>query len=300
MNVTPPKFKVRKKKLGSYPFISVILSVTLALFVIGIFGALIIYSKELERTVRENVRVQVFLKNHISETQRIQIEKRLSAQAFVLKKNNTPQLEFISKEEAAKQFIKETGEDFQKFLGENPLRDAFLVNIDERYHDSKSMEKIKADLEQMEGVFQVYYVESVIASINKNVARIGLILAGLAALLMAIVVILIHNTLRLALFSQRFLIRSMQLVGAKKWFIQGPFVGRAALHGFIAGIIASGLLLGVLYTAHQRIEDLSLIQNNTRLAMLVGSLLVIGIFVAVISTWRAVSKYLKLSLDELY
>jgi cell division transport system permease protein len=92
----------------------------------------------------------------------------------------------------------------------------------------------------------------------------------------------------------------MQLVGAKKWFIQGPFVGRAALHGFIAGIIASGLLLGVLYTAHQRIEDLSLIQNNTRLAMLVGSLLVIGIFVAVISTWRAVSKYLKLSLDELY
>lgn len=294
------KFKVRKKNLGSYPFISVLLSVTLALFVIGVFGALLIYSKELERTVRENVKIQVFLKNHISEPQRIQIQKKLSAQYFVLVKNNEPVLQFVSKEEAAKQFIKETGEDFQKFLGDNPLRDALLINVAEQYHDKKSMERIKSEVEQMEGVFQVYYVESVIASMNKNVARIGLVLIGLAVLLLIIVVALIHNTLRLALFSQRFLIRSMQLVGAKKWFIQGPFVTRAALHGFIAGLLASGLLIGLLYLAHQRIQELSLIQNTNRLAILVGSMVVIGIFVAVVSTYRAVSKYLRLSLDELY
>lgn len=278
---------------------SVVFSVTLALFVIGAFGALVIYSKELERSVRENVRVQVFLKN-ISEAQRVQLEKKLSTQAFVLKRDQKPVIQFVSKQEAAKQFIKDTGEDFQKFLGDNPLRDAYLVNVDAKYHDAKSMEKIKADVEQIEGVFQVFYVENVVASINKNVTRIGFVLMGLALLLLIVVVVLIHNTLRLALFSQRFLIRSMQLVGAKKWFIQGPFITRAALHGTLAGILAGGLLIALIYAANKRIEELALIQNNTRLAALIGSLVVIGIFVAVLSTYSAVSKYLKLSLDELY
>lgn len=299
MSTPPVKFKVRKKKLGSYPFVSVVFSVTLALFVIGAFGALVIYSKELERSVRENVRVQVFLKN-ISEAQRVQLEKKLSTQAFVLKRDQKPVIQFVSKQEAAKQFIKDTGEDFQKFLGDNPLRDAYLVNVDAKYHDAKSMEKIKADVEQIEGVFQVFYVENVVASINKNVTRIGFVLMGLALLLLIVVVVLIHNTLRLALFSQRFLIRSMQLVGAKKWFIQGPFITRAALHGTLAGILAGGLLIALIYAANKRIEELALIQNNTRLAALIGSLVVIGIFVAVLSTYSAVSKYLKLSLDELY
>ncbi|MFZ6002068.1 MAG: cell division protein FtsX [Bacteroidota bacterium] len=299
MSTPPVKFKVRKKKLGSYPFVSVVFSVTLALFVIGAFGALVIYSKELERSVRENVRVQVFLKN-ISEAQRVQLEKKLSTQAFVLKRDQKPVIQFVSKQEAAKQFIKDTGEDFQKFLGDNPLRDAYLVNVDAKYHDAKSMEKIKADVEQIEGVFQVFYVENVVASINKNVTRIGFVLMGLALLLLIVVVVLIHNTLRLALFSQRFLIRSMQLVGAKKWFIQGPFITRAALHGTLAGILAGGLLIALIYAANKRVEELALIQNNTRLAALIGSLVVIGIFVAVLSTYSAVSKYLKLSLDELY
>lgn len=299
MSTPPVKFKVRKKKLGSYPFVSVVFSVTLALFVIGAFGALVIYSKELERSVRENVRVQVFLKN-ISEAQRVQLEKKLSTQAFVLKRDQKPVIQFVSKQEAAKQFIKDTGEDFQKFLGDNPLRDAYLVNVDAKYHDTKSMEKIKADVEQIEGVFQVFYVENVVASINKNVTRIGFVLMGLALLLLIVVVVLIHNTLRLALFSQRFLIRSMQLVGAKKWFIQGPFITRAALHGTLAGILAGGLLIALIYATNKRVEELALIQNNTRLAALIGSLVVIGIFVAVLSTYSAVSKYLKLSLDELY
>jgi cell division transport system permease protein len=296
----PTKFKVRKKKLGSYPFISVVLSVTLALFVIGVFGTMVIYSKELERTVRENVRVQVFLKSGLSEAQRSQLEKKIAAQPFILHRDQKPVMQFISKEEAAKQFIKETGEDFQKFLGDNPLRDAYLVNVDEKFHDRKNMEQIRERVEKIEGVFQVFYVESVVASINKNVTRIGLVLVGLAALLLIVVVILIHNTLRLALFSQRFLIRSMQLVGARRWFIQGPFITRAALHGLLAGLLASGLLVGLIYAANKRIEELTLIQNTDRLALLIGGLVLIGIFVAVLSTYRAVSKYLKLSLDELY
>jgi cell division transport system permease protein len=290
--------KYRKKKLGSYPFVSVVFSITLALFVIGVFGALVIYSKELEQAVRDNVKVQVFLKSQLTSEQIKQIEKALSAKPFVSKSANS--LQFVSKEEAAKQFIRETGEDFKKFLGENPLRNAYLVRIDQAFHNPASLTKIKNEVEQMTGVFQVYYVENVIDSINKNVTKIGLVLMGLVALLLVTIVLLINNTIRLALFSQRFLIRSMQLVGAKRWFIQQPFLGRAILHGAIAGIIASALLLGLLSLATKRIEELTLIQNNDRLLLLMASLLLMGMVVAVASTYRAVAKYLNLSLDELY
>lgn len=291
---------MRKKKLGSYPYISVVFSITLALFVIGVFGVLIIYSSELERAIRDNVKVQVFLKNNLTESQRIQVEKNLSSRYFIPKDKSKPAIQFVSKEEAAKMVIKETGQDFKKFLGENPLRDAFHVSIDPAYHDSTSMAKIKTDVEAISGVYQVYFVENLIESINKNVTKIVLILAGVAALLLLTVVLLINNTLRLALFSQRFLIRSMQLVGATRWFIQRPFLFRAILHGFIAGIIASALLFGLISLAHRRIEDLALIQNGDRILILAAGLLVLGVFVAFFSTYRAVSKYLQLSLDELY
>ena len=300
MTTEVPKFKVRKKNLGSYPYLSVVLSITLALFVIGVFGLLVIYSKELERIVRENVKIQVYLKNQTSETQRLQIEKNLSSRYFLLKKPGEKSIQFIPKEEAAKQFIQDTGEDFQNFLGENPLRDAFLVSVDPTFHDKISMAKIKSEVGQINGVFQVYYVENLVESINKNVTKIGLILLGLAALLLLTVVLLINSTLRLALFSQRFLIRSMQLVGAKRWFIQRPFLFRASLHGLLAGIIASGLLISLISFANKRIEDLDLIQNTNRIIILLWSLLIMGIVVAVLSTYRAVRKYLKLSLDELY
>ncbi|MFM8849311.1 MAG: cell division protein FtsX, partial [Cytophagales bacterium] len=126
------------------------------------------------------------------------------------------------------------------------------------------------------------------------------VLMSLVVLLLVTIVLLINNTIRLALFSQRFLIRSMQLVGAKRWFIQKPFLGRAILHGIIAGVIASALLVSVISFATRRIEELALIQNNDRLITLVGLLLVVGVVVAFGSTYRAVAKYLNLSLDELY
>lgn len=298
MTTPEKKFKVRKKKLGSYPYVSVVLSITLALFVIGVFGALVIYSKELERVVRENVKVQVYLKSQVSDNQRIQIEKSLASKPFVSKDKES--IQFISKDDAAKQFIEETGEDFKKFLGENPLRDAYLVRIQEGYHDTESLKKIKADVEQITGIFQVHYIENVIDSINKNITKIGLILMGLVGLLMIVVVLLINNTLRLALFSQRFLIRSMQLVGARSWFIQRPFLLRAGLHGLLAGILASALLILLVSFATRKVEDLVLIQNNNRLFLLLSTLLGLGMLVAVASTYRAVNKYLKLSLDELY
>lgn len=294
------EFNVKTKKLGSYPFFSVVFSITLALFVIGLFGVLVIYSQELGRVVRENVKIQVYLKSTMQKEDLPAFEKLLAASDFILKDTTKKTLVFISKEEAAKQFIQDTGEDFKKFLGENPLRDAYLVTINPLFQDKKNLAEIKTRLEKMKGVFQVYYVESLIESVNKNIAKIGLVLLGLASLLLLIVVLLINNTVRLALFSQRFLIRSMQLVGATRTFIQWPFVLRAALNGAVSGLLAGSLLWSIIRYGHAQIEDLQLIANQERITILLASLLALGIFVAVLSTWRAVHKYLNLSLDELY
>ncbi len=298
------EFKVKKKKLGSYPFISVVFSITLALFVVGVFGILVIYTDEIGIVVKENVKIQVFLKNQLDEKQIKVVEKQILKMGFAQKDTSKHPVIFVSKEEAGKQFIKDTGEDFKAFLGENPLRNAYLVSVDPAYQTKESLASIKFNVEKIPGVFQVYYVESLIEEINKNIARIGFVLAGMASILIIVVVLLINNTLRLALFSQRFIIRSMQLVGATKGFILWPFIYRAVLHGLIAGLIGCGLLLLSLKLAYNRLDEfkveLQMIENRERILTLLASLVAMGIFVAVLSTWRAVHKYLKLSLDELY
>jgi cell division transport system permease protein len=289
------------KKFGSYPYAGVIISITLALFVTGLFGLLIIYSQELERMVRENIKVQVYLKNGLTEPQRLQVEKKLESLPYINKSltDNTP-IHFIPKDSAAKKFIADTGEDFLKFLGENPLHDAYLINIEPEYHSKEKLDAISKEIENLNGVFQVFYVEGLVESVNKNVTRIGLILVGLISLLLITVVLLINNTLRIALFSQRFLIRSMQLVGARKWFIQKPFLKRAIGYGIISGIIASCLLWVIISYANKNIEDLAALMNPERVFTLMGALLVTGVIVAVTSTFFSINKYLKMSLDELF
>lgn len=289
-----------RKKLGSYPSVGVVISITLALFVTGLFGLLIISSQELERLVRENIKLQVYLKNGLTDTQRTQVEKKLEQLPYINKTLSEKPVVFISKEEAAKKFIAETGEDFNQFLGENPLHDAYVLTIDPAYHTKRSMEKISAELEKMNGVFEVFYVEGLIESINKNVSRLGIILAAIIALLLVTVVLLINNTLRLALFSQRFLVRSMQLVGARKWFIQRPFLFRSLAYGALSGLLATaGIWLLVNY-ANQNIEELVLIQNKDRMIVLSAGLVALGMLVAITSSYFAIRKYLKMSLDELY
>ena len=288
-----------KKKLGGYPAVGVVISITLALLVIGIFGILVIYSQELEQQVRQNIRMQVYLKSNLTETQRLQIENKLASQDYVSKENGGG-VTFVSKEEAATKFIKETGEDFIQFIGENPLRDAYLISVAREYHSLPKIEKIKTEIQKMNGVFQVFYVEGLIESVNSNVTKIGLILLGLIAILLLTVALLINNTLRIALFSQRFLIRSMQLVGAKKWFILKPFLVRASGYGLLAGLIASLILWTLSHYAQSKIQDLALLHNQNQFITLLGTLMIVGIGVAVLSTLFSIRRYLRMSLDQLY
>jgi cell division transport system permease protein len=215
-------------------------------------------------------------------------------------KENGPGVVFVSKEDAAKKFIEETGEDFVDFIGENPLRDAYLISIAREYHSIAKIEEIKKEIQNMNGVFQVFYVEGLIESVNSNVTKISLILLGLTTVLLVSVVLLINNTLRIALFSQRFLIRSMQLVGAKKWFIIRPFLLRASGYGLLAGVVAAALLWSLSNYAQSKIEDLSILHNQDQFLALVALLLISGIVVAVLSTFFSIRRYLKMSLDQLY
>jgi len=286
------------KKLGGYPAVAVVISITLSLIVMGVLGTLLLFSNRLEQRIRKDVRVQVYLKSNLTETQRLQIENKLKAQDYVSKEPGS--VTFVSKEDAAKKFIEETGEDFQKLLGDNPLKEAYLVTITPEYHTVAKIDKIKEEVQAMNGVFQVYYVRDVIESMNTNVTTVSIILLAMIAILLVTVVLLINSTLRLAMFSQRALIRSMQLVGAKNWFIVRPFLARACGYGLLAGVLASAILYGLSQYAQRELHDLALLYNQNDFVRLLGTMLIIGIVVAVMSTLFSVRRYLRMSLDQLY
>lgn len=299
-NVKQPKKYRTKKKLGSYPYFSVVFSISLALFVIGLFGLLLLHTQKLTQIIKENVEVQIYLNKFITESDKIKINKTLASKAFVFVKDGEAQIEFLSKEDAAQQFIKDTGEDFVEFLGENPLHDAYTIKLRPEFQNSEQLKIIKAEIESIPGIYEVTYVESLINSINKNVTQVSLILASFAAILLITVAILINNTIKLALFSQRFLIRSMQLVGATSSFIQKPFLIRASLHGTLAGIGACIVLIALLLYANQQVPELTALQERDNIGLLFIFIIFSGTIIGFFSTYYAVKKYLKMSLDDLY
>ena len=291
---------IKKKKLGNYPHLMVVFSITLALFVIGVFGLLLIHAEKLSERVKESIEMQVYLDRNLTEVQRVRLQKTFATKEYVAFQNDTAQVRYVSKEEGAKAFLDETGEDFMAFLGDNPLRDAYVLRIDADHSSSAMLKSIKADLEEVEGVFEVQYVESLIESINQNIRKISIILLGFAAILVLVVIILINNTIKLALYSQRFLIRSMQLVGATSFFIQRPFLRRAAWQGMVSGILASALLFGLMHYSYREITELQLLRNDEQTYILMAALVVLGMIIGFMSSYRAVRKYLGMSLDELY
>ncbi|TGD78859.1 cell division protein FtsX [Hymenobacter wooponensis] len=290
----------RKKKLGSYPHTMVVFSITLALLVIGLFGLLLIHAHKMSNLVKENLEMQVYLERNLPETQLLRLQQDFAHKPYIAYKAGQAQVRFLSKEEGAKQLIDQTGEDFQRFLGDNPLRDAYLLKINSDYGDAKNLARIKEELRQQPGVFEVEYVESLITSVNENLRNVSLVLLGFALVLTFVVVVLINNTIKLAMFSQRFLIRSMQLVGATQSFIQWPFLRRAVWQGLASGILSGLLLLALLQYAYLQLEELRLLRDERLIGALLVLLVVLGMGIGFLSSWRAVRKYSGMSLDDLY
>jgi cell division transport system permease protein len=267
---------------------------------VGLFGIILIQASSLTKMIRENIEIQVFLDKDLSPQQLAALQKDLAQRPFVLAKEDSTHLRFISNKEAAETFIKNTGEDFTKFLEDNPLRDSYVFSVSEEFQSSEQLTVIAKELETLPGVFEVSYMTDLVDSINKNLFKVSLIMGGFILILIVTVIMLINNTIRLALFSQRFLIRSMQLVGATRGFIRKPFLVRAFIFGIIAGILASAILFGLLEYTKGNIEGFAALQNTELMLLLFAGLSIMGGLLSGFSTLRAVNKYLNMSLDELY
>ena len=291
--------KIAKKTFGNFPFVSVIFSVTLSLLLLGLFSFFLLSSFNVKNYLESNTEINIYLNKKISPSQIEQIKRTLYTKEYSLT-NTESTLNYVSSEEAAKNFQSEIGEDFVDFLGNNPLRDLIILKINSDYFDLERLNIIESDILKIPGVYQVEYSKELIDNINKNVANISLVFIGLFLILLIISVILINNTLRIALFSQRFLIRSMQLVGATANYILRPFILRGMMYGLIAGIISSGMLYVIIEIADRRISNLELVISLEQLGVIFISLIFTGIIMVILSTYSAVSKYLNSTLDELY
>lgn len=298
--LSKPTTLTNKKQTGGYPYGMVIVSLTLPLVVLGLFGLLLSHAAQLATTIQSNVELQVYLSATMAPAERSKLLKVLALEPYVLQSSGTEGIQLISKETAAEQFMKDTGEDFINLLGENPLRDLVKIKVLPQYADTASLSAIKQVLIAKPGIAEVQYDPGLTTQIKENILKIGAVLIGFALLLALSSVFMIHTTIRLAMFSQRFLIRSMLLVGATHWYIQKPYLSKSMLYGLVASILAISLILVVQWTAYQRIPDLQLLRNTTYEWMLGSVLAISGILLSTISSFFATSKYLRMSLDELY
>ena len=275
-------------------YVSTIFSIALVLLMLGMLGLILVHAKNLSNYVKENIVLNLIIDEGAKETDILAFKKDLDGRPEV------KQTQYNNKEVAQHNLTKDLGEDFVNFLGYNPLLSSIDIYLKADYANNQNIENLKKSLEKNPLVKEVVYQSSLIDMVNKNINTIGIIILGFAVILMVIAIALINNTIRLAIFSQRFLIKSMQLVGATKNFIRKPFILVAALHGIIAALIAIIILLAVLYYAQREIPDILILQNVSEFAAVFLALVALGIFITGISTWFAVSKYLRLKIYDLF
>jgi cell division transport system permease protein len=275
-------------------YISTIFSIALVLVMLGMLGLILVHAKNLSNYVKENIVLNIIVDEGAKETDVLQFQKELDANTAI------KQTQYVNKELAARNLTKDLGEDFVNFLGYNPLLSTVDVYLKADYANNKSIEALKAQIGKNPVVKEVIYQSSLIDMVNKNINAISLVILAFAAILLLISIALINNTIRLAIYSQRFLIKSMQLVGATRNFIRRPFVLIAALHGLIAAIIAIIILLGVLFYAQREIPEIVILRNYTEFGFVLLFLVGVGVFITALSTSFAVSKYLRLKIYDLY
>ena len=286
--------------LGSYPFWNALVSTSFALLSIGLLALLSLHLRQAARVVRNNLRLNIYLKHEVTPAQRDALQAILQQAPYIAHTGPGPALQFVSKATAAKQFVEATGEAFDQVLTNNPLHDMYVVQLAPAYQRHQQLQELQHQLTALPGVFEVTYVENSITTINRHFARLGLSLTLIAALLCLAASLLIHNTLKLALYSQRFLLHSMQLVGARPQFIHLPYLLRAALIGLVAGLAADNGLLALLGWGNQQYPDLAQLQHPSQVALVLLGTVLLGVGLCTFSTYRAINKYLAVTLDELY
>lgn len=284
-----------KKRINS-SYITSIISITLVLFTLGVLGLIVLQANSLSNYIKENIGFEIIIKPGVKEADILYLQKTLDLESFV------KTTEYITKEEASERLTDMLGEEFTGFLGEkeNPL----LPSIDIRFHadwaNNDSLAVIEGTILANENVKEVYYQKSLVHIINKNVRRISMILLGFSLLLLFIAMALINNTIRLSVYSKRFTIRSMQLIGATERFIRRPFVLKGVLQGAISAVLTMILISIIITALKSNIPELAVLIGPELIVFLFTIILIIGILFAGISTFFAVNKYLRMRTDRLY
>ncbi len=282
----------RRRLITSY--FSVIISITLVLFLLGVLGFLILSSQRLANYFKEQVSITVFLKDDAKDADIEQLQKTLSIANYV------KSLKFISKEEAAETFSEEIGEDFVTFIGDNPLQNSIDLSLKAEFAEPEKMKELEKELRQNSFVSEVVYDKSLIALIHENVNRIGIILLIFSGLFTFIAVLLINSSIRLSIYSKRFIIKTMQLVGATRSFIRRPFIWTNIRLGIVSAIFATGLLYGCLSYISSISPEFQLFSNTSDMIVVFTAIFIIGVLITWISTYFAAQRFLNLNTNDLY
>jgi cell division transport system permease protein len=282
-----------QRRIATSQFTTVI-SITLVLFLMGLLGMILLHARKLSDYVKENIGFSIMIREGVKESGILELKKNLDGQYFVKSS------EYVPRERAAEKLQDELGEDFIGFLGYNPLLPSIDLRILAPYATVDSLVRIEKRLLAIPEVKEVFYQKSLVDAINRNLEKISLILLGFSGILLFIAIVLINNTIRLSVYSKRFIIRSMQLVGATEGFIRKPLLYRSIMHGCTSAFIALLMLMLLTYFAIDQLPELLELQDPIMLIALVVFLFLLGAFISWISTYFAVRKYLRIRTDLLY
>jgi len=285
--------KYQKRRLISSYF-SVIISITLVLFLLGVLGMLVINARKVETHFKEQIALSIDLKENVKEIEIAQLQKNLKLSDYV------KSTRFISKEEAAEIAQEENGEKFMDFIGYNPFQNSIDVYLNSEFVTLNKLEEIKTDLLQKSYVDEVRYDVDLVSLMNKNVKRISFWLIAISVVFAFIAMLLINSSIRLAVYSKRFIIKTMQMVGATKHFIRRPFIWKSIRLGILGSLLAVAGLVVVAYYLDKNLPELNLLSNPTLFASLCTGVVLLGIIITWVSTFFATQRFLNLKTDDLY
>ena len=285
--------RLARKRLRASGF-TVVISLSLVLFMLGALGLIVINANKLSTHFRENLGFQIYLKDTATSAQTDMLLVELSNASFA------KSVHLVTKERAAEKLKADLGEDFVAFLGSNPLLNSIDVKLRAEYAHTDTLETIERTLLQKPFIKEVVYQKLLIGKLQRNTRAAAFFLLIFSGALLTIAIALINNTIRLSIYSQRFIIRTMYLVGATRAFISKPFIFRGFRQGVVAGLLAGFLLAGFLMLSTRFIPDLIVLQDENVLLILCSGLVLVGVIISAFSAYLAVMRYLHLKTSDLY
>ncbi|MGL2965156.1 cell division protein FtsX [Flavobacterium sp. XGLA_31] len=287
-------FEKFQKRRVITSYFSVVLSIFLVLFLLGILGLFVINSKRLSDNFKEEIVMTVFFKNEATDSVTTAFNSELKTAKFA------KSFEYVSKEKAAAQHKKVIGEDFMQFLGVNPLQNSFDIHLKADYVNNTEIAKIENRLRKNEMIADIVYDKQLVTLVNDNIKNISMWILIVSCVFAFISVLLINSSLRLSIYSNRFIIKTMQMVGATKSFIRKPFIKTNVILGFVGAVLAILALMGVLIYVQTNFPNLNIMADQLAIGAVLLGVLVLGIVITLISTYFATQRFLNLRTDDLY